>query len=85
MSSPNPDRTEGSKHNAPRVPKLEYDYPKYSREPRFNWDKQRLVKQIELHQGIRGEVTEGMHHLCRQLGREPVYTTNSGYRQMPNK
>jgi hypothetical protein len=45
MSSPNPDATEGCKHNSATVPYLEYYYPKYSHDPRFNWDKQILVEQ----------------------------------------
>jgi hypothetical protein len=28
VSSPNPDATEGHKHNSATVPYLEYDYPK---------------------------------------------------------
>jgi hypothetical protein len=45
VSSPNPDATEGRKHNSATVPYLEYYYPKYSRDPRFNWDEQILVEQ----------------------------------------
>jgi hypothetical protein len=44
MSSPNPDATEGRKHNSATVPYLEYYYPKYSHDPRFNWDEQILVE-----------------------------------------
>jgi hypothetical protein len=45
MSSLNPDAKEGRKHNSATVPYLEYFYPKYSRDPRFNWDEQILVEQ----------------------------------------
>jgi hypothetical protein len=45
VSSPNPDPTEGHKHNSATVPYLGYFYPKYSRDPRFNWDEQILVTQ----------------------------------------
>jgi hypothetical protein len=45
VSSPNPDAPEGRKHNSAIVPCLEYDYPKYSRDPRFNWDAQLYVVQ----------------------------------------
>jgi hypothetical protein len=38
VSSANPDATEGHKHNSATVPCLDYYYPKYSRDPRFNWD-----------------------------------------------
>jgi hypothetical protein len=44
MSSPNPDATKGCKHNWATVPYLEYYYPHYSRDARFNWDKQILVE-----------------------------------------
>jgi hypothetical protein len=45
VSSPNPDASHGRKHNSATVPDLEYYYPKYSRDPRFNWDKQIIVEQ----------------------------------------
>jgi hypothetical protein len=44
-SSPNPDATEGGKHKSATVPYLEYYYPKYSRDPRFNWDEEILIEQ----------------------------------------
>jgi hypothetical protein len=43
MSSPNPDATDGRKHNSATVPHFEYYYPKYSHDPRFNWDERILV------------------------------------------
>jgi hypothetical protein len=45
MSSPNPDATEGCKHNSATGPYLEYYYSKYSHDPRCNWDEQILVEQ----------------------------------------
>jgi hypothetical protein len=45
VSSPNPDETEGRKHNLATVPYIKYYYPKYSRDPRFNWDEEILVEQ----------------------------------------
>jgi hypothetical protein len=44
VSSPNPDATEGRKSNSATVTYLEYYYPKYSHDPRFNWDEQILVE-----------------------------------------
>jgi hypothetical protein len=44
VSSPNPDATEGRKYILATVPYLEHCYPKYSREPRFNWDEQILFE-----------------------------------------
>jgi hypothetical protein len=45
VSRLNPDATEGRKHNSAKVRYSEYYYPKYSRNPRFNWDEQILVEQ----------------------------------------
>jgi hypothetical protein len=45
MSSPNPYATEGCKHNLPTVPYVDYYYPKYSHDARFNWDEQILVNE----------------------------------------
>jgi hypothetical protein len=44
VSSPNLDATEGRNHNSATVPSFEYYYPRYSRDPRFNWDKKILVE-----------------------------------------
>jgi hypothetical protein len=38
VSSPNPDAAEGRKHNLATVPYFEFNYPKYSHDPSFNWD-----------------------------------------------
>jgi hypothetical protein len=45
VSSPNPDGTEVWKYNSATVPYLEYYYPKYSRDLRFNLDEQINVEQ----------------------------------------
>jgi hypothetical protein len=44
VSSPNPAATDGCKYNSVTVPYLEYDYPKYSHDSRFNWDEQIRVE-----------------------------------------
>jgi hypothetical protein len=43
--SPNPDAPEASKYISATVPYLEYYYPMYCHDPRFNWDKQILGEQ----------------------------------------
>jgi hypothetical protein len=45
VSSPYPDATEGRNHNSATVPYLEYYYPKYTRDRRFNWDEKIHVEQ----------------------------------------
>jgi hypothetical protein len=45
VSSQNPYAIDGPTHNSARVPHLEYYYPKYSGDPRFNWDDQIVVDQ----------------------------------------
>jgi hypothetical protein len=45
VSSPNPDAREGHNYNSATVPYVESYYPKYHRDPRFNWDEQILVEQ----------------------------------------
>jgi hypothetical protein len=45
VSSSNPDAKDGCKYKSVTVSYLEYNYPKYTRERRFNWDKQILVEQ----------------------------------------
>jgi hypothetical protein len=45
MSSPNPNPTEGYKHNSAAVPYLESYFPKCSHDPRFAWDEQILIGQ----------------------------------------
>jgi hypothetical protein len=47
VSSPNPNAIEGCKHNLATLPYLEYYYPKYSHDPRCNWDEQILVEHDE--------------------------------------
>jgi hypothetical protein len=66
VSSPNLDATEGCKHNSATVSHLEYYYPKYSHDPRFNLNKY-LSNRIKCYQGIQVEVTEGARNLCRRL------------------
>jgi hypothetical protein len=44
VSSPNLDTIAGHKHNMATVPYSKYDYPRYNRDPRFNWDEHILVK-----------------------------------------
>jgi hypothetical protein len=43
--SPNPNAIKRYIYNSPRVHYLEYYYPKYSHDPRSNWDNQILVVQ----------------------------------------
>jgi hypothetical protein len=45
VCNPNPDAIEGRNPYSARVPYLEYYYPKYSHDLRFNWDEQILIKQ----------------------------------------
>jgi hypothetical protein len=85
MSSPNPDATEGRKHNSATVPYLEYYYPKYSRDPRFNWDEQILVEQDKALPRDPGGSNGGCEESVQETGKKPVYTANSGYRQKPTK
>jgi hypothetical protein len=44
MYSPNLDITDRPKYNTAIAPYLEYYYPKYSHEPRYNWDEYILVE-----------------------------------------
>jgi hypothetical protein len=45
VCSPNLDATDERKHNSATVPSLEYYCPKYSHNPRYNWDEQILGEQ----------------------------------------
>jgi hypothetical protein len=45
VSSPYLDAINGCKYTSATVPDLEYYYPKYSRDPRCNWDEHTLVEQ----------------------------------------
>jgi hypothetical protein len=85
VSSPNPDATEGRKHNSATVPYLEYYYPKYSRDPRFNWDKQILVKHGKALIRDPDGSNRGCDESVQETGKQPVDTANSGYRQKPTK
>jgi hypothetical protein len=85
VSSPNPDATEGQKHNSATVPYLEYYYPKYSRDPRFNWDKQILLAEDKALPRDLGGSNGGCEESVQETRNKPVYTANSGYRQKPTK
>jgi hypothetical protein len=85
VSSPNPDATQGRKHNSATVPYLEYYYPKYSRDPRFNWDEQILIEQDKALLRDPGGSNGGCEESVHQTGKKLVYTANSGYRQNPTK
>jgi hypothetical protein len=45
VSSPYPNTIEGHKVNSVTLSHLEYYYPNYSRDSRFNWDEQLLIQQ----------------------------------------
>jgi hypothetical protein len=85
MSSPNPDATEGRNQNLPTVPYFEYSYPKYSRDPRFNWDEQILVEQDKALPRDPGGSNGACKESVQETGKKPVYTAKSGYRQKPTK
>jgi hypothetical protein len=85
MSSPNLDATEERIHNSATVPYLEYSYPKYSRDPRFTWDEQLLVKQDKAVPRNPDGSNGGCEQSVQVTGKKPVYTANSGYRQKPTK
>jgi hypothetical protein len=85
MSSPNPDATEGCKHTSATVPYLEYYYPNYSRDPRFNWDAQIHVEQDKAVPRDPGGSNGGCKESVQETGQKPVFTANSGYREMRNK
>jgi hypothetical protein len=85
MSSPNPDATEYRKHNSASVPYLEYYYPKYSHDPRFNWDKQILVEHDKAVPRDPGGSNGGYQESVQESRKKPVYTANSGYWQKPTK
>jgi hypothetical protein len=85
MSIPNRNATDGCKHNSATVPYLEYYYPKYSRNPRFNLDERILIEQDKSLLGDPDGSKGGCEESVQGLGRKPVYTANSGYRQKPTK
>jgi hypothetical protein len=85
MSSPNPDASEGRKHNSATVPYLEYYYPKYSRGPRFNWDEQIRVKQDKALRRDPGGSNGVYEESEQETGKKPVYTANLRYRQKLTK
>jgi hypothetical protein len=65
--SPNPDATEGPKHNSAIVPYFEYYYPKYSCDPIFNWDNKYMSNRIKRYQGIWVEIMASARNLYRRL------------------
>jgi hypothetical protein len=71
MSSPNPDTTEGHKHNSAIVPYLEYYYPKYSHDPRFNWDELILVEQDKALPRDPGGSNGGCEESVQETGKIP--------------
>jgi hypothetical protein len=85
VSCPNPDAIDGRKHNSAIVPYLEYYYPKYSGDPRFNWDEPILVEQDKALPRDLGRSNGGCEESVPDTGKTPVYTANSGYRQRPTK
>jgi hypothetical protein len=85
VSSPNPNTTDGRKHNSAKVPYLESYYPKYSRDPRCDRDEQILVEQDKGLPRDPGGSTGGCEESVQETGKKPVYTTNSGSRQKPTK
>jgi hypothetical protein len=85
MSSPNPDAIEGCKHNWATFLYLEYYYPKYSRDSRFNWDEQILVEQDKALPSDQGGSNGGCEESGQETWKKPIYTTNSGYRHKPTK
>jgi hypothetical protein len=85
VSSLNPHIIDGRKHNLATVPYLEYYYPKYSRNPRFNWHEQIFVEQDTALLRDPGGRNEGCKESVQETGNKPGYTANSGYRQKPTK
>jgi hypothetical protein len=86
VSSPNPNAREGRKQNSATVPYLEYYYPKYSRDPRCNWDEQYLSNWITRYKRIQVEVTEGARNLCRRLGKKQFTPpTQATAKSRPNR
>jgi hypothetical protein len=85
MSSPNLDATEGRKLNSATVPYLDYYYPKYTCDLRFNLDYQILVEKDKALPrdpcGSNGGCKESVQETETIL----VYIANSGYRQKPTK
>jgi hypothetical protein len=68
MSIPNPDATEGCKYKSATVPYLEYYYTKYSHDPRFNWDEQILVEQVQALPWDLGRCTRGCEESMQETG-----------------
>jgi hypothetical protein len=68
VSSPNPNATEGRTYNTAIVPYLEYYYPKYSRDSRFNWDKQILVEQAKASPRDPGRSNGGCEESVQETG-----------------
>jgi hypothetical protein len=68
MSIPNLDTTDGHKHNSARVPYLEYYYPKYSHDPRFQWKEQILVEEGKRSPRDRGGSNRGWAKSVQETG-----------------
>jgi hypothetical protein len=85
VSSPNPDATDGCKHNSPTVPYVEYYYPKYGCDARFNWNEQILVEQDKAVPRDPGGSHGGCEESVKETAKKPIYTPNSGDRQKPTQ
>jgi hypothetical protein len=76
MSCLNANATERYQYTSATVPQLEFYYPKYRRDPRFNQDKQILLKtDTELPRDLgrsNGECEESVD----ETGTKPGYTSN---------
>jgi hypothetical protein len=70
VSSPNLDATEGRNYNSATLPYLEYYYPKYSRDPRFNWDEQILVEQDTALRRNPGRSNGGCEESVQETGKK---------------